>query len=207
MSGDPVLSNELADMAETAGAAWRAHRASARESAARAIETGYLLVAARNRALYGTWWPFLQRAGIPERQAQRLMQLARAHVQPDTVSAFGGIKATLEALGKFRLPEPGHMVLVDALKEPRTFGFVWLSAESECFNVAGITVGQGTRWMNQPISGPLVFPILHLVIPPNDDIIPAFMPVPLDEDLEQRLGELLGRAKALGGEPIQEPPE
>lgn len=108
MSGQ-ILNNELADLAETTGAVWRAHRASARDAAARAIETGYLLVAARDRARYGTWSPFLQRAGIPERQAQRLMQLARAHVQPDTVSAFGGIKATLEALGKFRLPEPGHM--------------------------------------------------------------------------------------------------
>ena len=97
MSG-PILNNTLADAAERAGNAWRASRAAECDAIARAIEAGAILAAARDEAPHGTWGAFLRRAGIGERQAQRLIQLARSRLKPDTVSGLGGIRAALAFL-------------------------------------------------------------------------------------------------------------
>lgn len=201
---ETILSNELADLAESVGTLLRTSRAAERESINAAIEAGYLLVCARNCAGYGTWLPFLARAGIPERQAQRLMQLARAFIQPDTVSALGGIKATLAALGKFRLPGPGEMVLVNNLADPCAYGFVWPSVEHDgFFNLIGVTdhLGDGVRFMCKPVAGCIVFSALWLVVPPMDEP-PTFGTVREGKDLNRDLDDLLNVLLAGESDPV-----
>ena len=51
-----------------------------------AIEAGRLLIEAKAECPHGDWLPFLEMAGVHERQARRLMQLARSGLKADTVS-------------------------------------------------------------------------------------------------------------------------
>mgnify|MGYP007115645966 CR=1 FL=1 len=59
-----------------------------------------MLLAAKDAAPHGTWLPFLDRAGVPERKAQRLMTLARSGLKSDTVSDLGGVSRALEFVKK-----------------------------------------------------------------------------------------------------------
>ncbi|WP_077962404.1 DUF3102 domain-containing protein [Ensifer adhaerens] len=99
MSG-PILSNSLAVAAETIRATVAEAEAAARTSVDKSIEAGHALVSAKALCKHGQWLPFLERAGIHERQARRLMQLAEAGLKSDTVSDLGGIKAALEFISK-----------------------------------------------------------------------------------------------------------
>lgn len=96
----PALSNSLASSAETIKVQLEEAAAAARTSVEKSIAAGHALVAAKDECRHGQWLPFLARAGIHERQARRLMQLAQSGVKPDTVSDLGGIKSTLEFLSK-----------------------------------------------------------------------------------------------------------
>jgi hypothetical protein len=90
--------NRLGDLAERVRGANAAMHAASREAAERALEAGRLLVEAKEECRHGEWLPFLERAGVHERQERRLMQLARSGLKPDTVSDMG-IKGALELLG------------------------------------------------------------------------------------------------------------
>jgi N6-adenosine-specific RNA methylase IME4 len=61
----------------------------------RIVECGALLIEAKRVHAHGEWLPFLQRAGMPARKAQRYMVLADKY---DTVSYLGGQRAALEHL-------------------------------------------------------------------------------------------------------------
>lgn len=91
-----ALTNAEAALAETVNALISASDAAALTSIDKALEAGALLVEAKSSASYGSWLPFLARAGVPERKAQRLMTLARSGLKSDTVSDLGGIKAALQ---------------------------------------------------------------------------------------------------------------
>ncbi|MDX3976710.1 hypothetical protein [Shinella sp.] len=76
----------------------------AAQSVEKALEAGNLLIAAKAECQHGQWLPFLERAGVGERKAQRYMRLAASGLKSDTVTAFGGIRAALEFLSRRRLP-------------------------------------------------------------------------------------------------------
>ena len=55
-------------------------------------EAGFYLIHAKKQLKHGEWIPALQREGIPERQAQRAMQLCR-YVEYDKLSDFSSVNA------------------------------------------------------------------------------------------------------------------
>ena len=58
------------------------------------------------------------------------------------------------------------------------------------------------RWTCKPVIGPWVlFCLLHIMPPPNE-VPPAFIRVPMDEDLLAMLAGLAGELDAKGGNPF-----
>jgi Protein of unknown function (DUF3102) len=156
-----VTSNRLSDLAERVRIAEAAMTAASQEMAGRALEAGRLLMEAKEESRHGEWLPFLGHAGMHERQARRLMQLARSGLKPDTVSDLG-IKRTLAILAKWKLPRDGNVLTVSTKHaSPEGFGgtvFVWeCHDEPGYYHAAGIArdfaFSDATR---RPISG--VFP-------------------------------------------------
>lgn len=94
------LSNSLADLAERVKQAAEASALAERTTIEKAIEAGELLCQANDEAKHGEWLPFLARAGVPERKAQRFMQLARSGLKSDTCRDLGGIKGALAFIAK-----------------------------------------------------------------------------------------------------------
>ncbi len=86
----------------------------------KSLEIGSQLIEAKAACGHGEWLPFCEKAGIHERQARRLMQLASSNLKSDTVSDLGGIKAALhflklrkqavELLGKLEIPAWGGIL-------------------------------------------------------------------------------------------------
>lgn len=112
-----VLSNVLADLAERVRELDQASIAAELTATEKAMEAGRLLVEAKDGCPHGAWLPFLSRAGVPERRAQRLMQLARSGLKSDTVTDLGGIKAALRYIATCRLPGEGKWLIVDRARE------------------------------------------------------------------------------------------
>lgn len=139
-----ITSNSLTVSAEVIRTLLDESEALALESIDRAIEAGRLLAIARDECAHGQWLPFLKRAGVAERQAQRMMQLARSGLKSDTVSDLGGIKATLQFLSERRLPKQGEALSVTCHSDEgnpfrsELAAFVWPSDEhAGHFFVAG----------------------------------------------------------------------
>jgi len=143
------LSNNLADLAERIREAQADIRNAEEAAASRALEAGRLLCQAKAECRHGDWLPFLGRAGMAERQAQRFMQLARSGLKSDTVSDLGGIKAALSYLAQAELPTAGEVLLVGqrgwtALPEGNRppLALIWPSSKSVGFyEVAVIDLG------------------------------------------------------------------
>lgn len=95
-----TLTNTQAVAAEEIKSLIVASDAAALASVESALEAGRLLVAAKAECKHGSWLPFLERAGVHERKAQRLMKLARSGLKSDAVSDLGGIKGALEFLAQ-----------------------------------------------------------------------------------------------------------
>lgn len=137
------LSNSLADLAERAKEAHSAYTLADQTSAEKAIEAGHLLLEAKAECRHGEWLPFLNRAGLAERKAQRFMALARSGLKPSAVSDLGGITAALRWLQDLVMPIPGKVLLasLDGFL-PDTDGplaFVW--QQKEGFHVAVMDFG------------------------------------------------------------------
>jgi hypothetical protein len=107
-----VLANSLADLAERIKEASAGAAAAERLSVECVLEAGRLLVRGKRACGHGEWLPFLARAGISERKAQRHMQLARSGLNPTQVSDLGGTKAALEFLSRRTLPSSDGVVFV-----------------------------------------------------------------------------------------------
>lgn len=107
-----LKSNSLTVSAEQVRVLVQQSEALAQESIDVGIEAGQLLVQAKLECKHGEWLPFLARARVPERKAQRLMQLARAGLTSDTVTELGGVKAALELLSHRRLPKRGEALSI-----------------------------------------------------------------------------------------------
>lgn len=89
-------SNALSIRAEEVGKLIAGADTLAAQSIDKLLEAGRLLLSAKEEAKHGEWLPFLKRAGVQERKAQRYMTLARSGLKSDTVTHLGGVKAALE---------------------------------------------------------------------------------------------------------------
>lgn len=95
------LSNRLTVLAEDLKIEAEAFAAAERASAEHAVNAGRLLCEAKQACRHGEWLPFLKRAGVPERSAQRWMKLHRSGLKSDLVSDLGGVASALNALKDF----------------------------------------------------------------------------------------------------------
>lgn len=95
---DQRLSNSLTAIADDVRRTNHAAEQAERDAIAHALEAGRLLCEAKEQCPHGQWLPFLERAGVPERKAQRLMKLHRGRLQSDFVSYLGGVSPALTFL-------------------------------------------------------------------------------------------------------------
>jgi hypothetical protein len=108
----PRLTNSLTVLAENVRTAMNASASAEKTAIMAALEVGRLLSQAKAECPHGTWLPFLARAGVPERKAQRYMKLASSGLKSDTVSDLGGIKATLRWCDQLRLPDADEYLFI-----------------------------------------------------------------------------------------------
>lgn len=159
-----MLTNAQAATAESIKALVAESDAAALTSIDKALEAGRLLVDAKDAAAHGTWLPFLQRAGVPERKAQRLMTLARSGLKSDTVSEMGGITAALKILSRRKLPKAGACLEITARSGDliTAIGALWPSVAHPGFYFCAVmqhpadNEGEGSShvvWTRRPISG------------------------------------------------------
>lgn len=154
-----ILTNSLADLAERIKESHAAFSAAQSMTAKKALETGRLLCRAKDKCRHGEWLPLLDRAGVGERWSQHLMRLARSGLKAETVSAIGGIKASLQLLADFCLPVGDEVLVIstdnfdDASKEP--IAILWPSAEYPGFYNFGSIDGrtQEVFLLQKPVRG------------------------------------------------------
>lgn len=79
-----LASNSLSVSADAIRILLAESEALALESVDKALEAGRLLAVAKDECKHGQWLPFLKRANVAERQAQRMMQLARSGMKSET---------------------------------------------------------------------------------------------------------------------------
>ena len=107
------------------------------------METAAALVEARDLCGRGEWGPWLDKTGIPERTAQRMIRMARAGIKPATVADLGAGRVD-EMLGKVsgcinvKDPETGEGIIPDdwvrmgeIVDGTRTV-YRWASRRAEC---------------------------------------------------------------------------
>lgn len=109
---DAPLSNSLTALAIDVRTAMTVSASAEKTAIQAAIEAGRLLAEAKSSCRHGEWLPFLKRAAVPERKAQRYMKLAWSCLKSDTVSDLGGINATLRWMDGLRAPEAGECLVV-----------------------------------------------------------------------------------------------
>lgn len=148
------LSNAMADRAERVKSEWQAHLVAEESAVAHALAAGALLCEAREEVPHGGWAAFLERAGIHERQARRLMQLARSGLKSDTVSALGGVKAALAWLAGRKLPGPDEGLFITLGDEPASQPFVVVSRWREGFRLIMISPDHELTELKRPVVGP-----------------------------------------------------
>lgn len=93
-----TLTNRQAELAHMVKDATERFRRSSLEAHAAYLEAGHALAEARSEAKKGEWRPFLEAAGVGERTARHMMQIARSGAVAETVATFGGVRALLEWL-------------------------------------------------------------------------------------------------------------
>lgn len=91
----PAPGDRLAGLAERTRRHWREHTRARRASIAAFIKMGALLAEADGEVERGEWLPYLERARIPRRTAQRAIRLFQSGLSADEVAARGGIGAVL----------------------------------------------------------------------------------------------------------------
>jgi hypothetical protein len=170
-----LASNSLSVTAETVRDLLLESDALAVKSIDKALEAGRLLVIAKEECKHGEWLPFLDRAGIGERKAQRYMTLARSGVTSVTVSEMGGIRATLEFLSRRERALPtgdrGLIVYGDRDKDIWNAVFLMESSHHRGFYYMAAMNGAHTIFNMRPIAGePLhipgeesIYPVWHWI--------------------------------------------
>lgn len=93
------LTNSLTAIAEDLRRAKDACEQAERDAIDHAMNAGRMLCEAKEQCPHGQWLPFLKRADVSERKAQRWMRLHRGRLNSDTVSLLGGVTPALTFLG------------------------------------------------------------------------------------------------------------
>ena len=83
------LSDDLTELADRFGEVFRRVCARSVKNAQACLECGASLAEAKARCGRGKWLPFLERAGIAERKARRLMRQARSGMDAETLAGKG----------------------------------------------------------------------------------------------------------------------
>lgn len=92
------LSNSLTVLADDLHRVTEACQRAERDAVSHALNAGRMLCEAKGQCQHGAWLPFLKRAGVSERMAQRWMKLHRGRLGSDFVSDLGGVTAALTFL-------------------------------------------------------------------------------------------------------------
>jgi len=148
-----ALSNTLADRAEAIRSLLAASEAAATESVDKALEAGLALITAKAACAHGEWLPFLERVGIGERRAQRLIQLAESGLKSVHVSDLGGIRAALKFLSRRKLPTNGDGLVI--LAGDGDLAVIWPAKEGEGLWHVAVLLDIGTEdfichWLDKP---------------------------------------------------------
>jgi hypothetical protein len=123
-----VLSNVLGDLAGRIRLANEAAHKAALSSIEHTLESGRLLLRAKDACAHGEWLPFLKQAGIEERTAQRHMKLVVSELKSDMVSDLGGVIPALDFLAEPALPPKGQtLFLANRAGSVTYFGWIWES--------------------------------------------------------------------------------
>jgi hypothetical protein len=129
-----TLSNRLADLAERVKEASASVDASQTAAVESAMKAGGLLVEAKAALRHGEWLPFLARAGLGKRQAQRYTSLWKSGLNASSVTHLGGILPTLAFLSNWRMPAFDEMMRIRDPERPldggpvgRGAAFIWES--------------------------------------------------------------------------------
>ena len=153
-------SNRLGDLSARIREACDRAASASIEAAEQSLEAGRLLIEAKEACKHGEWGPFLEMSGVHERQARRLMRLARSGLKADTVSEMGGIKAALESLAERKLPENPTSEDIWYFFEDRLHGPL---------SVYDIEV-EGWRWLAAKLMRQLDFSVkVHFAIECHDE--------------------------------------
>lgn len=157
-----LASNSLSVSAESVRELVDASDKLAAQSVEKALAAGRLLIAAKAQCKHGEWLPFLQRAAVGERKAQRLMKLAASGLNPSAVTGFGGIRGALEFLARRRLPKPHEGLCItphSSIENPfEAFeaAFIWPSRHAGFFHGAYFADdgrgGMNVTYSRRPIS-------------------------------------------------------
>jgi hypothetical protein len=165
MNSTVLLSNSLTVLADRIKDAISASDTAEKTAIEKALEAGHLLYEAKAVCQHGDWLPFLHRAGMPERKAQRYMKLAEAGLKPDTVSDLGGIKAALRWCDQLRLPKADEYLLISlenfAPIITKPFAGIWKDHQGYRFCVFNIEAGWFDKITKPIIKTEFVLPAIY----------------------------------------------
>ncbi|PBB21144.1 hypothetical protein CK219_00450 [Mesorhizobium sp. WSM4313] len=135
----------MADLAERVRELSAAADMAERSSIIKAMDAGQMLVNAKAACQHGDWLPFLDRAGINERRARRLIQLARSGLESDTVSDLGGFGAALAFTSKWQLPSFNKALFIYDPEDGETpvgrgVAYVWEDHQHRGYYHAGMII-------------------------------------------------------------------
>ena len=133
-----LASNTLTVMAGRIRDAQDRATAASVEAAEQSLKAGRLLIEAKAECRHGEWGPFLEAAGMHERRARRLMQLARSGLKSDTVSDLGGIREALRLLAL--LDAEGSTSDPQEIARMLIHGRILNDAEAECPGIVRATL-------------------------------------------------------------------
>lgn len=184
-----MLSNALADLAEQVRATVEAQAEAERSSAIKALAAGTMLLEARSVTTHGAWGAFLERAGVHERQARRLMRLARSGIKPDTVSDLGGVKAALAWMRGLTLPGDGFALLAQTPNHVpgHPFGIVVPAPDGINYDLARVENDDTVIGFGKPCTSAGVVPVMLALM---GDCLPALTFMTMD-DADGFFGEVV----------------
>ena len=118
------------------------------------IDAAYLLLEAREVASHGEWASFLEHAGIPQRTARRMLQIARAGFKSDTVTDLGGIRTALEFIAAMEHARENWKAAATALTKYEGCGDAEREGVAELRSAVGQAIPDGPIytmiWLNAP---------------------------------------------------------
>ena len=91
-----MKSNRLEHLKHVAATEFGRHKKATAEATQAYLDCGAALLEAKESCGHGKWLPWLTASGVRERTAQRMMKLAAAGFESDTVTDLGGIRAACD---------------------------------------------------------------------------------------------------------------